>query len=119
MIIEPSLTCNYQSDRNKTMALCALYLAQFSAMLSTTMKSTAMKRHLRVASSVPLSYTNPDHLLDTHGLEAQCIKDVLSEVKRWDYMLNRREPVIVKMVLYVHKKCTNKHADSLELVPYD
>ena len=34
-------------------------------------------------------------------------------------MPNRREPVTVKMVLQMHKKCVNKHPDSVEFVLCD
>ena len=34
-------------------------------------------------------------------------------------MPNRREPFTVKMVLHIHKRCMNKHLDSLESILYD
>ena len=53
-------------------------------------------------------------LLDTRELEAHYIKEFLSEVKLWEPMPNRREPVTVKMETHMHKKCANKHPDSIE-----
>ena len=85
-------------------------------MLSTTTKSTTTKRYLKAASSVPLNHKQLDPLLDTRGLEFQYIKDILPEVKQWESMLNRREPVNVKMVLHMHDKYKNKHRDSLDFV---
>ena len=81
------------------------------------MKFTTMKFYLRVDSSAPLHHKQLDPILDTHSLEAQCIKDFFSEVKRWESMQIRREPVTVKMALHMHKNYTNKHPDRLESVP--
>ena len=90
------------------MALYALNLAPVSTTLSTNIKSTTIKRYIRAASSATLNHEQLDPWLDTIGLEEQCIKDVLSEVKLWESSPNLREPVIVKIVLHMHKKCKNK-----------
>ena len=119
MLIEPVLPCNYQSYRNKSMALCALHLAQGSTILSSIIKSTTIKYHLKSVSSIPLKFKQIDPLLEKRGLEAQCIKEVLSEVKQWESMPNRKEPVAVKMVLCMYKKCKNKHPYSLDFFLYD
>ena len=86
------------------MALYALHLEEGSTILSTTINSTTIKLYLKVASSVPLNHKYLDPLLETRGIEAQCIKDFLSEVKRWESMPNHREPVTVKMVISMHEK---------------
>ena len=86
------------------MDLHALYLVQVSTMLSSTMKSTAIKYYLNAASSISLESKQLDLLLDMRGLEAQCIKDVLSEVKLWESIPNHREPVTMKIVLNMHNK---------------
>ena len=78
MVIEPALPHNYHSDRKKVMELCDLYLAQDSTMLSSTENSTTIKRCLKAASSILLKLKQLDPLLDTQGLDAQCIKEVLS-----------------------------------------
>ena len=119
MLIEPALPCNCYSDRNKAILFCALQLAHGSTILSTTIKSTTTKHYLKVALSSPLNHKQLDPLLDARSLEVQCIKDVLSEVKRWESMPNRREPVTVKMVLRMHEKCKNKNPDSLDSVICD
>ena len=74
---------------------------------------------LRAASTVSLNYKQLYPTLDTRGLESQCIKDVLSEVKRWESIPNRREPIAVKMVMCMYKKCKSNYLDSLDLVPYE
>ena len=90
VLIEPSLPCNCQSDINKAVVLCALHLEQGNTMLIATIKSTTIKRHLKAASSVSLHHKQLEWLLETRDLEAQCIKEVLSEVKRWESMPNCR-----------------------------
>ena len=109
MLIEPSFPYNDQSNKNKAMTLYSLQLAQGRTILSTTIKSTTVKRYLRVASFIPLNHEQMCLLLGTRGLEAQCIKYFLSEFKRWESITNHREPVTVKMVLHMHKKCARKH----------
>ena len=54
-----------------------------------------------------------------HSLEAQCIKDFLSEVKRWESVPNRRETVTVKMVPHMCDKHKSKHLDSPDSVLCD
>ena len=83
------------------------------------MKSTTTKPYLKDAPSVPLNHKHVDPLLDTRGLESQCSKDFLSEVKLWESVPNFREPITVKMVLHMKEKCKSKHLDSLDSVPYD
>ena len=101
------------------MALYALQIAQGSTMLSATINHTTTNFCLKEASSVSLRHKLLDPLLDTRGLEAQCIKEVLSEVKLWESMPNHKEPVTVKVVLHVHKKFAKKHPDNIESVTYD
>ena len=101
------------------MELCILHLAQGRTIFGTTTKSTTMKRYLKVAFSVSLHHKKLDPMLDTCGLEAQCIKEVLLEVTLWESRPNRREPVTVKMVLHMHKKCARKQSDIIESVLCD
>ena len=114
MLIDPVLPWKHQSDRNKAMALCVLHLEQGRSMLIITIKSTNIKSYLKTASSISLNHKHLDPLSCMHVLETQCIKDVLSEVKRWECMPNGREHVTVKMVLQMHEKYKNNHLDSLE-----
>ena len=119
MLIEPSFPYNDQSNKNKAMTLYSLQLAQGRTILSTTIKSTTVKRYLRAASFIPLNHEQMCLLLDTRGPEAQCIKDFLSEFKRWESMPNRRESITMKMLLHMHKKCKNKHSERPDPVPCD
>ena len=85
------------------MEFCTLHLAHGSTILSTSIKSDTITHYLKVISSAPLNHKQPDPLLDERGLEAQHIKNFLSEIKRWESMKNCREPVTVKMALYMLK----------------
>ena len=101
------------------MEFYVLRLAQGSTISSTITNSATAKCYIRAASSVPLNHKELDPLLVTRVLEFQCIKDVLSEFKRWESMPNCREPFTVKMVLSMHKKHKNKHPEILDSVSCD
>ena len=97
------------------MELHELYLAQGSTTLNTTMNHATIKHYLKVASSISLRHKILDPLVETRGLEVQCIK----EVKRWESMPNLRETFTVKIVLHTHKKWTNKYPDSIKYIACD
>ena len=78
MLTEPELHYDYQSDRNKVIALCTMHLTQGSTIFSTTIKSITVKRCIMVALSVSLNHENLDPLLETRELEAQCINNIIS-----------------------------------------
>ena len=101
------------------MAFCALCLAQGSTTISTISKFTTTKHYLKVESSIFLRHKMLDPLLYTCDLEAQFIKEVLSEVKRWESVPNHRKTATVKMVMHAHKKCKNKYSESVESIPCD
>ena len=88
-------------------------------MLSTTIKSTTTTCYLKAAYSISLCNKLLDPLSYTGSLDAHCIKEVLSEVKRWECMPNRRKSVTIKIVLHMHKKCKNKHSDRPDSVLCD
>ena len=98
------------------MSLCALCLAQGSAIISTTTYSTTVKHCLKEVSSAPLNHKQLDPLLDMRGIEVYRIKDVLSEVKPWKSTPKHRETISVKMVLHIYEKYKNKHRDILDSV---
>ena len=119
MLVCPVLPSKIQIDRNKVMAPYTLCLAQGITILRTKINSITINRHLNAASSIPLHRKQLEPLLDTCGLKAQCIKDVLSDVKRWKYMTTCRCAITVKMMLCIREKCKNKYPDILESVLYD
>ena len=103
MLVQSVLPYADQRDRRKAMAFCGFHLVQVSTILSTTTKSGTIKKFLIAASSVALHYQNLDLFLNEHGQDTQCIKNVLSEFKRWESISNHIEPVAVKMVLHMLK----------------
>ena len=88
-------------------------------MICKTIKVGTFKCYLSVVASITLNYKQLCPLLDDEGQDAQCVKYDLSEVKRWESMPNRREPVTVKMELQMLKKCDRKYTDSLDSVLHD
>ena len=67
----------------------------------------------------PLNDKQLDPLLDDRGLEAHCIKNLLSEIKRWESMPNRRETITIKMMFHMFKKYKGNHVCNLDLVTCD
>ena len=98
------------------MELYELHLAQSSTMTRITVKSTTIKNYLETVSSVSLRHKLLESLLKNCVLKAHCIKEVLSEVKRWKSMPNSREAVIVKMVLHMREKFKNKYHGIIESI---
>ena len=57
--------------------------------------------------------------IDIMGKQAQLIKDLLYESKRWESMSNRREPVTKDMVGYLIDKGTQRYQDNRITVTAD
>ena len=57
--------------------------------------------------------------IDIMGKQAQLIKDLLHESKRWESMSNRREPVTKDMVGYLIDKGTQRYQDNRIAVTAD
>ena len=82
------------------MACYSLNLSHNSIMIYKT-----IKRCLEAAASISLNHKCLDPLLDEYDQEAQFIKNVLSEVKRRQSILNCREHSTAKMMSCMLKKC--------------
>ena len=85
----------------------ACYTANLVAgdnILSMTLKSGTISRYLCAAAdmSIPANMMNP--CLDLTGKQSRFIKDILHEVKRWETMPNRREPITKDIINYIVKK---------------
>ena len=52
--------------------------------------------------SIPANMMNP--CLDLAGKQSRFIKDILHEVKRWEIMPNRREPITKDIISYIVNK---------------
>ena len=61
-----------------------------------TIKAITIKKYLAVAAelSIQLQMMNPT--LNLMGKESKFISDVLHELKRWEEIPNRREPVTIQ-----------------------
>ena len=86
------------------MVFHVLHLSQGRTTLSNTIKSNTIKHCLKAESYAPLNNKQLGPLLDDINLETNCIKNVLSKGERWELILNRREPVTIKMKLHLLKK---------------
>ena len=56
-----------------------------------------MKYFIAAIASIAINHKLIDPLLDDHNQEAQCVKNVLSEVKRWQLMSNYRDNISAKI----------------------
>ena len=86
------------------MACYTAYLASGHTLLCKSIKANTIQRYLAAAAnlSVPAKMVNP--CLDIMGNQCRQISDILRELKRWEKMPNRKEPVTKSMVEYVIKK---------------
>ena len=86
------------------MACYTAHLASGATLLCKTIKSDTIKRYLSAASelSAPAQMMNPT--LDLMGNLSVFIKDIIHEVKRWETMPNRREPLTKEMTEYILDK---------------
>ena len=71
------------------------------------------------AATISENHKLPDPRLNSRGITSPDIYKVLNELKRWEAMPNRREPVTVAMLHKMHALCTILHDDSLETALYD
>ena len=56
IIIQPSLTCAENIDKSKAMEFCTLCITHRTTMLSTTIKSSTIKRYLVAEASISLNH---------------------------------------------------------------
>jgi hypothetical protein len=131
-ISDPGLLCvdSYQ-EANLIFAMFAVYLALGHTLLCKTIKSATISNYLRVAAKHVVSarrrIPNPNNILlwqdpridMTTGKNASTITGVLAEVKRWENMPNRREPLTVDMVVYQKLQCREDEPHSESAAMYD
>ena len=69
-----------------------------------TIKSSTISRYLSAATelSTQANMTNP--CLDIMGKQSDYIKGIFKELKRWENVPNRKEPVTKQMIEYVIDK---------------
>lgn len=119
MQLMPALPYAHQTDRNLVMALYAMHLAQGYGIQCRTLKSGTIQRYLLAAATISENHKLPDPRLNNRGITSSYIHKVLNELKRWEDMPNRREPVTVAMLRKMHALCDTMHDDSLESALYD
>ena len=90
--------------RNIIMACYTAYLATGETLLCRTIKANTIKKYLDAAAelSLPAKLLNP--CLDIRGDLSIHIKEIIREIKRWEKIPNRREPVTKQMVEYIINK---------------
>ena len=92
------------STRNTIMACYTAHLATGHTLLCKSIKSSTISRYLSAAAelSIPAKMMNP--CLDIMGNVSKEIKDILNELKRWESMPKRREPMTKEMISYIIDK---------------
>ena len=92
------------TTRNIIMACYAAHLASGETLLCRSIRSGTIMRYLSAAAelSVPANVTNP--CLDIMGKQSQYIRDVINEVKRWESIPNRKEPITKELIQYIINK---------------
>ena len=93
--------------RNMIMACYTAYLATGETLMCKCIKSSTILRYLSAAAelSIPAKMMNP--CLDIMGNFSSSIKDIINELKRWESMPRRKEPVTKEMISYVVNKGKN------------
>ena len=94
----PLERCNY------TLALYAAHLASGSTLLCKSVKSGTIAGYLRDVARFLVTFNarDPRRTDATQTTNAECISGVLAEVKRWELVPNRREPLTVDMYMWLH-----------------
>ena len=90
--------------RNIIMACYTAHLASGHTLLCKTIRSGTITKYLNAAAelSIPAKMINPT--LDIHGKQSHFIKDIIKELKRWETVPNRKEPLTKEMVEYIVNK---------------
>jgi hypothetical protein len=86
------------------MACYAADLVAGQNLLCMTLKAGTILRYLQAAAelSIPANMMNP--CLDITGKQSKYIRDIINEVKRWESVPDRREPVTKDMIEYIFNK---------------
>ena len=98
MHLRPELPSISQPDRNMIIALFILSLAQGNTIKCISIKESTAKRYMSAACDFSKRLHFPDPSLDQRGARAAPINRVLHEMKRWDSMPNRKEPITPAIV---------------------
>ena len=117
--LNPTLTPLDQPDRNFVLALFALDLSTGNTLLAKSIKSATIARYLQAAALISERHKLMDPRKTLHGTQSPAISRVLNELKRWENMPDRKEPVTVAMVLLLAKSAFQASPDSFAAAFYD
>ena len=94
-------------------ALFILSLAQGNTIKCLSIKETTAKRYLAAACNLSKKLHLPDPSLDNRGTRATPINRVLHEMKHWDSMPNRKEPITPAMITTMRSLASHDDPDHL------
>ena len=97
------------NTRNIIMACYAADLASGQTLLCKAIRSGTISRYLSAASDLSIKANIANPCLDILGKQSKYIKDILNEVKRWESIPNRREPITKDIIKYIIKKGNTLH----------
>ena len=100
------------STRNTIMACYTAHLATGHTLLCKSIRSGTISRYLNAAAELSTHAKMMNPCLDIMGNVSKEIKDILNELKRWESMPKRREPMTKEMILYVINKGEKKESTS-------
>ena len=97
------------------MACYATHLAQGQNLRCKELKSKTIRLYLKAAEQFIASGKQMSPLIDHFGNTAPLIQSVLHEVKRWEQIPKRREPLTKPMVLALqHKASTSSNVHTID-----
>ena len=98
------------------MACYTANLASGENLLCKTIKAGTITRYLSAAAELSFHANITSPLLDITGKRSKYISDVINEIKRWEVMPNRREPLtkpIIKYIIEKGKTLASKSTDNM------
>ena len=86
------------------MACYAADLVSGENLLCMTLKAGTILRYLHAAAELSTHENIMNPCLDSTGKQSKHIKDIIHEVKRWESVPDRREPLTKNMIEYIYNK---------------
>ena len=97
------------TTRNIIMACYVAHLSLGETLLCKTIKSSTISRYLSAAVELSTKANMMNPCLDIMGKQSDYIKGIFKELKRWENVPNRKEPVTKQMIEYVIEKGRNSY----------
>ena len=86
------------------MACYTAYLASGQNLICKTIKAGTISRYLNAAAELSVSENMINPCLDTSGKQSKHIRNIITEVRRWEIIPNRREPITKEIISYITNK---------------